>query len=309
MLTFDTSYSYDKVSFKLSSPDLLIKQLPLAIRKKKMMLCVYDEADREIQNEFIDINVSERVRLKNVPDGKYHLNLFVSLNGDPTGLFYAYFQQRSISLQVVNGRWHFVVAPIINRNREVLAKLKTDPASLKYYTRSTEAYIESDDPQIQRLAREISKFKVTPMQKLTAVHDWVADNIYYDSDALADKTCNTNPYPATEVLKTKRCICRGYVNLGVALMRALGIPSLVQLCYSLNIDTDGGWDKPENQEARANHVIILAFVDDRWVNMDITWDSHNEYKNGKFIKGNKGYISRRYFDATLEMISNTHKFQ
>lgn len=309
MLTFDSSYSYDRVSFKISSTDLLIQRVPVCIKKNMLMVIVYSEDDREIQREFLNVEENNRITLVNVPDAKYYLNLFVNSGATRAGSYYSYFQSRSISLQVVGGKWHFIVAPIINTNREVLAKLKTDASALKYYTRTNEYLIESGDPQIQKLAKEITQFKVTPMQKITAVHDWVADNIYYDFDAIEDGSHVKHSYSALEVLKTKRCVCRGYVNLGVALIRALGIPALVQECYSLNIDTDGGWDRPENQVARSNHVIILAYVEDRWTIMDITWDSFNKYRNGKFEKEKIGHISRRYFNATLEMISNTHKFK
>lgn len=42
--------------------------------------------------------------------------------------------------------------------------------------------------------------------------------------------------------------------------------------------------------------------------MDITWDSDNKYENECYTKRNGEGVSRKYFDTTLEMISNTHKF-
>ena len=308
MQTFDTSHNYDRVSFKLSGPELIITRLPFGIRDKKLLIIIYNEADCEVQRTTYEYSKSDRITLKPVPEGKYYLNVYIGNKSYLSTEYYAYFQPRSISLLVKNDRWHFIVSPIINRNREVIAKLLTDDKALAYYIMPSKS-IESDAAEIQSLAKEIGKYRITQMQKLLAIHDWVAENIYYDFDALLNRTCDEQEYSALQVLATKRCVCRGYANLGVALMRALGIPAIIQRCYALNIDTDGGWEKPENQIARANHVLVLAYVEHRWLNIDITWDSCNVYKGGKFIKNSRGFTSRRYFDATLEMISNTHKFQ
>lgn len=111
-----------------------------------------------------------------------------------------------------------------------------------------------------------------------------------------------------DVLENRRCVCRGYANLGVALMRAAGIPAIAQQCYTLSIDNDSSWDDLNNKINEANHIIPIAYVENRWVYMDITWDSDNKYENGTFSKKIGCGLSRKYFDTTLELISNTHRF-
>ena len=145
------------------------------------------------------------------------------------------------------------------------------------------------------------------MQKLLAIHDWVASNIYYDIDALNNKECDSKYYSALDVLHDKKCVCRGYANLGVALMRAAGVPAVGLSCFALNICSDGGWERRENQTDVPNHIIAVAYANRRWILMDITWDSDNQYIGGKYKSITGAGVSRKYFDSTVEMISNTHK--
>lgn len=48
------------------------------------------------------------------------------------------------------------------------------------------------------------------------------------------------------ILVAKKGVCSGYSNLATALLRASGIPSVGLLCYTLHIDTDGGWEDKTN---------------------------------------------------------------
>lgn len=306
MLTFSTSYSYDKVVFKIIPYGIILDKVPFVLQDIPMFVVLSDPFDKEISQSYIKWSNENKVMFGEVSDGLYFLNLYTKYNMEDEN-YWPYFQSRSLSILITNKKMHFVVAPIINSNRYILANLKTDSNSLKKYLQPS--YLcESNSTLIQTLAKKITIFKIAPMQKLLAIHDWVADNIYYDYDALDNLKCNQKDYSALNVLFTKKCVCRGYANLGVALMRASGIPAIGLSCYSLNISSDGGWERPENNVNYPNHIIAVAFVDKRWVYMDITWDSDNKYENGKFLKKTGAGISRRYFDTTLEMISNTHKF-
>lgn len=308
MLKFDTSYSYDKVSLRIDLANYLhLERLPYFMDRLQISICLYNTNDRCVFDENINQCKSKVIKLPKVEEGYYYLNIFTNSGKFGDNLYYPYFQPRSISFEVKNNNWRFVESQIYNKNLEAITKLKNDKKALMYYLRPTTLY-NCAEKEIVLLAQKITMFSVTPMQKLLAIHDWVAENIFYDYDALADRSCDNEEYSAMEVLKTKKCVCRGYANLGVALMRAVGIPSFGQRCYALNISSDGGWDKPENHSAIPNHIIATAYVENRWVYMDITWDSNNRYENGKFIKGTGQGISRKYFDTTLAMISNTHKF-
>lgn len=306
MLTFDTSYSYDKISLKFISNKIKVKKLPLSLKTAPILITLTDECDKELYKCSLFWPQEDTVTLTVNKDGKYYLNLYTKTNPDDE-YYWSYLQPRSLALISKDGRFHFTVSPVINNNRKIMAQIPTDPVSLQKYLKPSEL-CQSNNSAIIRLAKKITSFKVTPYQKILAIHDWVAGNIYSDYDSLNDLSCHYKPYSALEVLNGKKCVCRGFANLAVALMRAVGIPAIGLSCYSLNIYTDGGWEKSENQVDTSNHIIAVAYVESRWVYMDITWDSDNVFENLSFSKKRNVGVSRKYFDTTLEMISNTHKF-
>lgn len=306
MLTFDTSYSYDRISLKVSGNELLLKRVPFALQKCPLMIILSDENDKELKRITAEKPCSSKINFGNLDDGIYYINLYTKTRPD-SDYYWSYLQNRSLSIRCINNRLHFIVANVINANRKILSDIRVNTDTLNEFLKPS-ALCQSDSSKIIDLGRLITRFKVTPMQKLLAIHDWVANNIYYDYDSLESKTCNEKNYSALDVLFAKKCVCRGFANLGVALMRSVGIPAIGISCYSLNISTDGGWERTENQTNIPNHIIAAAFVENRWVLMDITWDSDNKYENGTYNKKNGSGISRKYFDTTLEMISNTHKF-
>lgn len=304
MLAFNTSYSYDKISLKVVSKYLLVNKLPLSLQDKIVFALLTDEKDVDVKRYEISPSGEKKFFWGDLPDGNYFLNLYYKAQNSDR--YWSYLQNRSVALKIVNRRMQFVEAPTAINNRRIISELLFDSQTLNKYLQPS-ILCQSDAKEIQVLVHKIIKFKLTAMQKLLAIHDWVADNIYYDIDALHSNECNSKHYSALEVLHDKKCVCRGYANLGVALMRAAGIPAVGLPCYALNISTDGGWEKKENQTNQPNHIIAVAYVDKRWVLMDITWDSDNKYENLKYKKETGMGVSRKYFDTTIEMISNTHK--
>ena len=304
MLAFNTSYGYDKISLKIVSKYLLLDKLPLSLQEKSIMIIISDEKDKEVKRHHIKSPNDKKFSVGDLKDGCYYLNVFY--NDKESGWYWAYLQNRSVALRINKRRLQFLESPTASENRRVISELSVDEDALKKYLQPS-TLSQSNREEIITLARTITRFKIAPMQKLLAIHDWVAENIYYDMDALNSDECNHKQYSAMEVLRDKKCVCRGYANLGVALMRAAGIPAVGLSCYALNISTDGGWERKENQTNIPNHIIAAAYVDKRWIIMDITWDSDNKYEGGKYQNKTGMGSSRKYFDTTLEMISNTHK--
>ena len=305
MLAFNTSYYYDRVSLKVVSKKIIIEKLPNFLQDKSIMIVITDSSDNIVLQSLLELPETPEVSWKNIPDGDYFLNIYHNI-ADKENRYWPYLQNRSVALRIYRGRMQFVESPIASENRRVLSELLCDYRSLKTYIEPTYLY-QCNAIEIKTLADKITKFKVTPMQKLLAIHDWVAENIYYDRDALNSLECRSKDYSALEVLLNNKCVCRGFANLGVALMRASNIPSIGIPCYALNISAKGGWEKKENHSHSPNHIIAAAYVSNRWILMDITWDSDNIFENGKFTNITEIGCSRKYFDTTVEMISNTHK--
>lgn len=160
-------------------------------------------------------------------------------------------------------------------------------------------YSEADKKTIKDLALQITKDKTNNYDKLLAINNWVADNIYYDYDMLSGKT---GPRDAIGTLKAKRSVCQGYSELTTALVRSLGIPCKMVIGWGNNNETD--WSEiPSND---SNHAWNAAYVDGRWIILDVTWNSTNKYVNGQYNKGAKRY---KYFDPTIEMFSWDHRIE
>lgn len=305
MQSFCTSYGYDKILLKTLNNSIIIEQLPFQLRNKFLMLGVKDSYNRDIIRTTFLWNKSQKISIGNLENGTYYLNIHVKVKTTDK-YYWPYFQSHSLCIKVVSFRLHFIVAQTINENRKFMATLMQSCDFLESALQPS-TLCQSNDRRIVSLAQKITRFKVTAMQKVQAIHDWVAENIYYDFDTLKNKSYDRNWYDAISVLETKKCVCRGFANLGVALMRAVGVPAIGLSCYALDIDSDGGWDLPINQTSDANHIITTAFVDNRWILMDITWDSDNQFLGGNHRKITGMGVSRKYFDTTLEMISNTHR--
>lgn len=235
---------------------------------------------------------------KKIDDGIYFIQIYMqtAMNRMIThysGLFF----RKDIPICFYKGCYQFVNTVVYANNRNLFKNISLPSltSKIKY-------------PEIIALSKNITAGLSSGYKKILAIHDWVASEIYYDLDALKNGTYTNSDNSALGVLKNRKTVCQGYTNLTVALLLAIGIPSRGLSCFSLGISTTGGWELDCNLSSESNHIIPIAFCSNRWIIMDVTWDSNNEYIDGKFVKQTRFGLSRKYFDVTLEFISNTHRF-
>ena len=174
--------------------------------------------------------------------------------------------------------------------------------------------IESDDPKIIDRAKEITAGINSDYDKAKAIHDWVCNNIWYDYDwrdkktSLYDMAINSDTMDidtgtsiydeksyrrsAIGTLEYGRAVCAGYATLTTALLRAAGIPAQY-------VGGVAGTD-------RGLHAWTEAYVNNRWIIIDTTWDSGNKWENGKQTASN-GLTGYEYFDISLEDFSKDHE--
>jgi hypothetical protein len=109
-------------------------------------------------------------------------------------------------------------------NKEVLdTRLKTRNTEISgkafdEYLKDT-IFIQSKDPQIMGLAREIIKNEKDPLVAARLIYDWVYRNI--------EKTPTITVPMATDVLRTKKGDCNEHTTLFTALARAAKIPAKI----------------------------------------------------------------------------------
>lgn len=182
---------------------------------------------------------------------------------------------------------------IYEANLQIYTNAPKDQATLDYYLK------EEISAEIRDAAIEITEHCETDMEKLKAIHDWVASNIYYDYYGRARDLTN---YLSHEVYDKKGTVCAGYSNLTASMCRAVGIPCKIIIGYAF-----GECKQSLLNSGYTNHAWNEAYIDGRWVILDTTWDSQNanttEDKMPVFKK-----CKQVYFNPTLEYFSRTHSY-
>lgn len=111
-------------------------------------------------------------------------------------------------------------------------------------------YIESDDPNVASLARELVSRALTYREALARIADWVSSNIAYDESLSA--LSNYRELGALWALNAKKGACLQFSRLFVALARAAGIPA--RLVEGFNLQPPG------LEGGRFTHAFVEAYV-------------------------------------------------
>ncbi len=241
-----------------------------------------------------------QLSVSNLPKGDYYVDLY---SNDEKYNKYTSFILSSLTLRVTSKDSYFVPSPVYGENLRFFKgnRVESKDESMTLATRADKNAAE----RIRQLSADITKDCRTDYEKILAIHDWVADYVYYDRDYLNGKTKTTN-LTSISVLDNRYAVCSGYSSLTKDLITAAGIPCKLIVGYALGIGTgEEDWSDVNLRRLKPNHAWNEAYVDGRWVILDTTWDSSNTYEGGKFNKGDR--VSRTYFDSTVNFFSNDHK--
>ncbi len=202
-----------------------------------------------------------------------------------------------------NNGWYFPDNRVSQQNTAVLDRvLDTAPKAWAGYI--SEDYEKESIEKTLLEIQHISDYIVKDMdgrsdyEKTYAIAKWVSDNIYYDRDA-RDSSVTEETISLKNVLATRKTVCSGYSNLFCALLEAQGI-------YAVNIrGTAAAGDVTYETltDGRVNHEWTAVRLDDRWVVVDVVWNSNNKYVDGKFHK-RESYD--KYFDISELAMSFDH---
>lgn len=170
------------------------------------------------------------------------------------------------------------------------------------YLNPDECLEVSVDTDISDMAYSITSSARSNYEKARLIHDWVAENIYYDYDYFNGNKEST-ALSAKDVFVSKCSVCEGYANLTMVLMHSVRIPCIKVEGYALGVGTKDEWSTSIINTSQTNHTWNEAYVDGRWIVIDTTWDSDNSFENGKFTKWE---ISSEYFDVSDENMAINH---
>ncbi|OPJ65508.1 transglutaminase domain-containing protein [Clostridium chromiireducens] len=190
----------------------------------------------------------------------------------------------------LNGNTNVSVSanPYYANNLKAVANERTDAYALA-------SYKGTPIPAYVTQANLITAGITNDYDKVKAIHDWVATNMYYDfsdrTTVVVDKAADTELFPGSGALK--RGLCGNFAGVTTNLMRAAGFPAK---------QVTGGAKDVGDEEA---HDWTEVYVDGRWVFMDTTWDCKNFFMYGKF--SNKIKCTETYFDMPIDKWSRTHR--
>lgn len=291
--TSNGSYEYFDIS--IDGDTLTIKGLTKDERITNVgIICDNDNTlDKTISvktNKEFQIQVS--LSNKNIDD-EVELKVYTKKSGDST--YWGYFY--NVLFIEKNGSDYSFKKPLVWENNQEYMTAWANPV----------AYINTDtDEKLVALSNEICKDADSDYEKILKIHDWVAENIYYDYDYYYGNSSNLK-YDAWGVYETRRSVCEGYANLTQALIHAQNIPCRKVSGYALGVSASvKHWTEKSAATEDTNHAWNQAYVDGRWINIDTTWDSGNKYQNGEFVY--KGMEDHLYFDISDVFFSYNHKY-
>lgn len=123
-----------------------------------------------------------------------------------------------------------------------------------------ELYIESANPQVVSLAKELSKGKKTACEKVRAFYDYAGDTLVY--------TFNRRDWGAQATFGQMGADCTEYASLVIALSRAQGIPARY---YEGLLYLEENNENTEEEIAQTEHAWLDAYLPGAgWTALDPT---------------------------------------
>ena len=129
--------------------------------------------------------------------------------------------------------------------------------------------------RIEEILGEMITDDMDDYQKEKAVHDYIVQNVNYDT-TLSENT-------AYAALTKGNTVCQGYALLAYKMLNRAGIETRI---------IEGATEAP--------HLWNLVQLDGKWYHLDCTWDDP--------VPSRDGYISYKYFNLTDEQMRADHSW-
>ena len=153
--------------------------------------------------------------------------------------------------------------------------------------------------EVKTLSNEICAGISDDYDKLRAIENWVANNIYYDYPAFS-RGVPEETITLKYVLENKTTVCGGYSNLTAALAAAQGIR-----VYNVHGTASEGVYCMEENPSEAVHEFNFAVIDGRIIWLDADMDSRSYFYEN--LTYHTGKAVRRHFDIDGAVLALTHR--
>ena len=181
----------------------------------------------------------------------------------------------------------------------------TPQSGSTYYNSSFTNKEEIDEAisKVQNVANGVvSNATGSRYNKILYVHDWLVDNLEYDSN-------NDNKDNIYGTFVNKKVVCEGYAEGLKYLLDKLNIPCV--LVYGMGYDDSG--------KAEAHAWNYVQMEDGKWYAVDTTWDDpiyvgssnsliQNDYKHMYFLKGSKKFNANHVSDGDVSGSGQNFKY-
>lgn len=242
-----------------------IINIQINVSHKFKLLQILNEDREELFSELYT-SIRYNCKLSIYTPGLYYLYLYVSNDGKN---FVSFIGGKQIILYLDRtNQWYFKIPEYTMWNRNLL-----ESKELKYVFNDT---LLKNDNAMRKTAIRLTKGCHNLREKVLAIHDFVAKHLYYDFDSLLS-TESTNR-TIEQIVHTRRCVCQGFADLTLLLLKSIGIQAENILCYAIQNIFESGWSSAFNRTSELNHVITRAKLENRWLFMDVTWDSTNRFE-------------------------------
>ncbi len=138
------------------------------------------------------------------------------------------------------------------------------------YTKSTQ-YWQSNNPDIQKQAKELTKDMETVAQKVRAINNYVIEKLDYNNEKI---NYNLRQGALKAFQNPSFVVCLEYSDLTIALLRSAGIPARMPIGYGYS-----GSLKKSTTVTDSLHSWVSVYIPNiGWMNMDPTWgEKFNNY--------------------------------
>lgn len=311
--TYGVKTSYDPNNYfdlVLSNGTLTVSGVDEIAAHKSLLVIVVSKSsgNTEASSTFsknTDNSFSKSINLSSIGNDTYWVNIYYSENGSS----YSSLHYNKISMVKTDEDIYFFL-PDVNISVNNTDFMEKNYRCADYYL--TQVFPSSytkwvyTNSTVKGWAEEITKDCTNDYEKIKAVHDWAADNLYYDYDYLYNTSLGTS-LTAEDVYNTKYSVCQGYANLCASLLRSIDIPCKVAEGYAITGTTQ--WS--EIPADSTNHAWNEAWLEDerRWVVFDATWDSTNTKGKDSSSPNTlvKGAFKRTYFDPSIYRFAIDHR--
>jgi hypothetical protein len=137
-----------------------------------------------------------------------------------TGIDLDFLRLEGTSQRLLNSKTGLVVMTVTDQDKKQSPSIPITDESLAEFLKAT-LFIQSDDENIQKLARKIVGDETNSLAAAELINQWLFENI-------AKKVTFSLP-SAVEVLESREGDCNEHTTLFVALARALGLPAKIAI--------------------------------------------------------------------------------